>query len=381
MTNDPEVLNRLLDYHDHISAPPVSVADDLHRGRRRVRRNRSMVAGGVAIALASVVAVVSLVGGDRSADDPQPVRRPGLTTPLVMPESPLDVRELGFHVEPVLDAVPNQDWNLARDHQAITTEWAGNPIFVRVYYPASGPPDMHLNVGPGQVQQVRVHGMPATYVEQFGKATADGQIDFGAGACGTPPTGCDFWQSELVWEFAPGSWASVYGTAGESPPPQAEVRPAFVEIAEAVRSGDGATTRVPFRVGSGPSPLPDVTEAGVGLKYVDYTSGATGWSVSFWGEPTLSFSNSDVCSTVPEHPKETVEPFTYQGHRGCLHLWDGELSGVTLRVDGVERANTNLFGDGDVKDAAHVKQWLVDLTVAPLDDPSTWFDLESALGD
>jgi hypothetical protein len=31
-----------------------------------------------------------------------------------------------------------------------------------------------------------------------------------------------------------------------------------------------------------------------------------------------------------------------------------------------------------MKDAAGLKQWLTDLTVAPLDDPSTWFDLNSA---
>ena len=40
MNNDHDVLSRLVDYHDHIAAPPVHAADDVHRGRRRVRRNQ-----------------------------------------------------------------------------------------------------------------------------------------------------------------------------------------------------------------------------------------------------------------------------------------------------------------------------------------------------
>ena len=38
MTDELEVLNRLVDYHDHIAPPTVPVADDVRRGRRRVRR-------------------------------------------------------------------------------------------------------------------------------------------------------------------------------------------------------------------------------------------------------------------------------------------------------------------------------------------------------
>ena len=46
MNNELDVMSRLVDYHDHISAPSVPVADDLRRGRRRVRRNRGLLAGG-----------------------------------------------------------------------------------------------------------------------------------------------------------------------------------------------------------------------------------------------------------------------------------------------------------------------------------------------
>ena len=68
MTDELEVLNRLVDYHDHIAPPTVPVADDVRRGRRRVRRNRGIVTGGAALAVAGIMLTASLVtGGDRDA--------------------------------------------------------------------------------------------------------------------------------------------------------------------------------------------------------------------------------------------------------------------------------------------------------------------------
>jgi hypothetical protein len=154
-----------------------------------------------------------------------------------------------------------------------------------------------------------------------------------------------------------------------------------VQVAEAVRSGGGATTRVPVRVGTGLGPLPSLTEAGVGMTTVEYPPGTSGWLVSFYGEPTLQFSvNGPLCSPDAEDPDDSVQPFTYRGHQGCLHFYQGELSGVFLRVGGVDRGISNLFRENRM-DAADLKQWLAGLTVAPLDDPSTWFDLKSAFGD
>ena len=83
MTDDLDVLSRLVDYHDHIAAPLVPLADDLRRGRRGVRRHRGLLAGGVALALVSVVAAGSMFTSGRSADLPQPAHSPALTTPLV----------------------------------------------------------------------------------------------------------------------------------------------------------------------------------------------------------------------------------------------------------------------------------------------------------
>ena len=80
MNDELDVMSRLVDYHDHISAPSVPVADDVRRGRRRVRRNRGLLAGGAALGLASVVAVVSLLTAGLAADRPQPAGPTGLTT-------------------------------------------------------------------------------------------------------------------------------------------------------------------------------------------------------------------------------------------------------------------------------------------------------------
>ena len=45
MTDELDVLSRLVEYHDHIAPPMVPVADDVRRGRGRVRRTRGIVTG------------------------------------------------------------------------------------------------------------------------------------------------------------------------------------------------------------------------------------------------------------------------------------------------------------------------------------------------
>ena len=72
MTDELDVLSRLADYHDHIAPPMVHVTDDVRRGRRRVRRNRGIVAGAVALGVAGVVLTASLITGGGRDTRPEP---------------------------------------------------------------------------------------------------------------------------------------------------------------------------------------------------------------------------------------------------------------------------------------------------------------------
>jgi hypothetical protein len=350
MNHEHDVLSRLVDYHDHISAPHVPLAEDLHRGRRRVRRNRGLLAGGVALAGISVVAAVSLFTGERSADLPQPADRPGLSTPLVAPKSLLDIRELGFHVEPVPDVVVTGSWGIDRDLQSTNVKVfgddGGTDLQVVVYYQGRSPELPST----GTSEAVTVNGAAGTYVEE------------------SRP---DDWAAHLAWEYAPDSWAVVFARGDSAPP--SDLRSKLLTAAEAVRSG-GETVRIPVRIGTVPASLPSVTTAhGVSVNYSDGT-----WML--W----LSF-NDDIhlwatsqtgvdCEGFDGSPY--TENLTYRGHSGCLV--DGERIGLRL-------GTANAFFDyGDADPSAkpstkEMKQVLADLTVGTA-DPATWFDLRTALG-
>ena len=246
MNHEHDVLSRLVDYHDHISAPLVPLADDLHRGRRRVRRTRRLLAGAVALAMASVVAAVSVLTGQRSADQPQPAEPLRLTTPLVAPESLLDVRELGFHVESVPAVVLSGSWAIERDRQStevkVFGDDGGTDLSVDMYYQGRVADQPFA----GTSAAVTINGVAGTYVEEIRP---------------------DQWAAHIAWEYAPNSWAVVSGR-GESAPPS-DLRSKLLTVAKAVRSG-GETVRVPVRVGTVPASLPSVTTAhDVSVRYLD----------------------------------------------------------------------------------------------------------------
>ena len=76
MTDELDVLTRLTDYHDHIAAPTVPVADDVRRGRRRVTRRRTLAVGGAALAAAGIALTASLVTGNDPDGAPDPAHTP-----------------------------------------------------------------------------------------------------------------------------------------------------------------------------------------------------------------------------------------------------------------------------------------------------------------
>jgi hypothetical protein len=353
MNHDHDVLSRLVDYHDHIAAPLVPLADDLRRGRGRVRRNRGLLAAGVALGVVAVVAAVSLSDGGRSADDvPQPADPSGLTTPLVAPESLLDVSELGFHIEPVPFLVANGDWAIDQDRQSAGVRVFGGDsngmeLQVEVYYEGR-PFELPRN---GTREPVTVHGLPGTYIELSTQG--------GGGHAAI-----------LAWEYAPDSWATVSAGWIESALPS-DLRSQMLGAADAVRPG-GEALRVPVRVGTMPASLPSL-EAAQGVT-VQFWEGNWQWWLSL--DDAIHIHATAETGSDCEGDDGSLHPasFTYRGHAGCLV--DGERIGLSL-----DEAQVFIdFVDADPKPPINdLKQVLADLTVAS-DDPSTWFDLRTALG-
>lgn len=351
MNHEHEVMSQLVDYHDHISAPHVPVADDLHRGRRRVRRNRGLLAGGVAVALASVVAAGSMLAGERPADSPLPADRPGLHVPLVAPDSLTDIREFGFHVEAVPDLVTTGSWAIDPDRQSIGVKvfgagaGGGLDLDVAVYYEGRTP-----DLPSGSTREaVSVNGRSGTYVE----SVLPGQ-----------------WSAILAWEYAPDLWAEVSTPIRDSVPPS-DLRDRMLTAAEAARSG-GDIVRAPVRVDTLPASLPSAATAHD--TSVQYFDGDWSWWLSFNDEVHLWATSGAGTDCQGSDGSPYTEDFTYHGHPGCLV--DGERIGLRL-----ENANVFIdFVDAEPKPPIDdLKQALADLTVAS-DDPSTWFDLSTALG-
>ncbi|TIC87738.1 hypothetical protein E8D34_08675 [Nocardioides sp. GY 10113] len=349
MSHEDEVLSRLVDYHDHISAPHVPVADDLHRGRRRVRRNRGLLAGAGAVALASVIAAGSLLAGERPTDSPLPADRRGLHAPLVAPDTLADVREFGFHVEAVPDLVTTGNWAIDPDRQSIGVMvlgvGGGLDLSVAVYYEGRAPDLPSGSTG----QDVSVNGRSGTYVE----SVLPGQ-----------------WSAILAWEYAPGLWAEVSTPVRDSVPPS-DLRSRMLTAAEAVRPG-GEAVLIPVRVGTLPASLPSAATAHD--TSVQYFDGDWSWWLSFNDEVHLWATSGAGTDCQGSDGTPFAEDFTYQGHPGCLV--DGERIGLRL-----EGANVFIdFVDAEPKPPIDdLKKALADLTVASR-DPATWFDLSTALG-
>jgi hypothetical protein len=351
MNHEHDVFSRLVDYHDHIAAPLVPLADDLRRGRGRVRRNRGLLAAGAALGVVSIIAAVSLSDGGRSADDvPQPAHPSGLTTPLVAPQSLLDVSELGFHIESAPVLVATGDWAIDRDRQSAEVRVFGGDsngmeLQVEVYY--EGRPLKLPSTGTRE--PVTVNGVPGTYIE----------ITHGWAHGAT-----------LAWEYAPDSWAAVKAGWIESELPS-DLRSKMLTAAEAVRPG-GEALRVPVRVDTMPASLPSL-EAAQDVS-VQFWDGNWQWWLSL--DDHIHIHATAETGSDCEGDDGSIHPasFTYRGHSGCLV--DGERIGLSL-----DEAQVFIdFVDADPRPPINdLKQVLADLSVASV-DPSTWFDLRTALG-
>jgi hypothetical protein len=356
--------------------------------RRRRSQRRTRMAALAIVAVTVVVAVFSARGGLRAGPPPQPVQPPpthgvGLTAPLIAPKSLLDVRTLGFRVEPVsgFDAAGlGAGWSIENDGQQVTLRWdeVRDQVDVTVLYQGQ-PAPLYLGEW-GHVEDVTIHGASGHYVQQPWGLIASIGGDFNAA---------------VEWEYAPDSWAWVSAFSDRGDPGPQRLRAALIEVAEAVAAG-GVPVRVPVRMHPFTSSMPEVsTLSGMG---VHRRSG--GW------EGRLEFGKLGITAgpaTVPEvcDMYGGSETFTYQGHSGCVAGEGGtdqpppgtafnSVYAVALQVgDAVRVADVRGRGLG-VPNASntdwfayHIKEWkqlLAGLTVAQLDDETTWVDVRAAAG-
>lgn len=363
MNDELDVLRRLVDYHDHIAPPTVPLAEDLHRGRRRVRRNRGMVAGGLALGLASVAAAVSLVTGGDPVGNPQPLGpgptstwtptpgNPGLDAPMTAPGSVLELRQLGFRAEKILTLGAT----LKPDRQELEVAVENSTFAVEVFYQGKGPGVLPVD---RPQQQVSINGVPGTYVERF-----DGNS----------------YLTYVIWEYAPDSWAAVRrGDPTDMPARKAQV----LAIAESIRPG-GERLVVPFRLGAASADLlgaEPLAEVGIPRSRSFWRATFTNGLAVVGGMPT---SDGTACDAPPESSGRFFETFTYRGFSGCLQASVNEPSqagAVVLTIGTTARTAHRSGAPLDAADIEDLKQLLAEITEAPAEDRSTWYDLRTAFG-
>ena len=386
MNHDLDVLSRLVDYHDHVSAPSVPLVADLERGRRRVRRIHRLLGTAVAVGLVSVGAAVSLLIGARSAGDSQPAGPTtpatttpapdglGLTTPLVAPTSVRDVSALGFHVAPVPGFDPQgvgAGWSIDDDGQTVTLWWneVADEVDVTVLYQGESPP-LDPSVW-GHAEEVTVHGVAGHYVERpGGPYNIDGAFD-----------------AALAWEFAPESWAYVWTRSDRGDPGPERLRSGLMDVADAVAAG-GDPARVPVHTGPFPPSMPALSAfSGVGVHM-----GRNGWETTMAFDRMRIMAGPGKASEACARFDGGTETFTYRGHAGCLK---GEgstdqppegtsfnfVNALALQTGDIVRTviPSVRTGEGPEYPIKDLKQAIAQLTVAPLEDPSTWFELKAAI--
>ena len=103
-SDETDLIERLHAVARGFEMPAAPPGDDVHRGRRRVRRTRALVAGAAAAVVVVVLGVSAALGGqDRSGSrGMEPVERPGLVVGAV----PVWYDESGLHRGDVVEQTP-----------------------------------------------------------------------------------------------------------------------------------------------------------------------------------------------------------------------------------------------------------------------------------
>jgi hypothetical protein len=339
---------------------PTAIKQAHRRRTKAVAAVAVMVAAAIAAVIAGSAVTVTGLDDDRTApplEKPEATKNPGLTAPLIAPESLLDLRELGFHLEPPPDLALTGAWTVDRDWQSVHVQVLdgdsnGRRLDVKVYYEGRPMPNMP---GTNNGEPVTVNGVPGTYAEHHG----DG-----------------FHTAVLAWEYAPDSWARVDAgwTDAELP---SDLRSKMLSAAEAVRPG-GKTLLLPVRFGSAPASLPAIAKA----HRVDFLKdeGESGWTMYVWVDDVMVSATTavDLGECLGDGGERQTGEFTYRGHRGCV-VPNGAGERLGLHLDGVDV--TYDFDPRAELPLEDIKRLLAGVRVAPPSyDLTMWFDLKTALG-
>ena len=325
---------------------------------KQAHRRRTKAAAALAVAAAAVIvgSAVTVTGldDDRTAPpagQPEPTKNPGLTTPLIAPESLLDVRELGFHLKPAPGLALTGGWTVDRDSQSVHVQVLdgdsnGRRLDVKVYYEDRPRPNMP---GTNNREPVTVNGVPGTYAEHHG----DG-----------------FHTAVLAWEYASDSWAQVDAgwTDAELP---SDLRSKMLTAAEAVRPGGAdpappGPLRLGARIATGDrEAAPRRLLEGRRRRLRDRVCAG---QRRRHGLGHLRRGPRRVPRVHLPRPPRRVRPSDGGGTEVGLHLGDVDL--------------TYEFDPSTELPLEDIKRLLAGVTVAssPSPDPSTWFDLKTALG-
>jgi hypothetical protein len=74
-----------------------------------------------------------------------------------------------------------------------------------------------------------------------------------------------------------------------------------------------------------------------------------------------------------------TKKFTYRGHRGCVPIESSGLVETVYLYVGDTIRSIDIPGH-KVVPLEDLKRVLADITMAPSEEPATWFDLKTALG-
>ncbi len=326
---------------------PTAIKQAHHR---RTKVVAVIVAAAAAVIAGSAVTITDL-NDDRTApplEQPESTKNPPLTTPLIAPESLLDVRELGFHVEPVGGVEVGDSWGIDGDGQWTDVSLGDDArlAFVKVFYQGRSPQPLT-----GTTQDITVNGLPGTYTEDVRP---------------------DGYTAQLIWQYAPDSWAQVAISADAEPP--SDLRQRYVTVAEAVQTG-GETLLLPVRFDSAPASLPAIAKAD---RVTGESSGE--WTIYVWVDDVMvSVTNAvDLGECVGDGGEPQTAEFTYRGYRGCV-VQNGDQERVVLHLNGVDV--TYDFDPSQKLPLEDIKRLLDGVTVVPPSyDLTAWFDLKTALG-